>query len=330
MGHILILDDSEAEIALTGYSQKLWNQRADELPAGADRLGCGTLWVAADDDEMDEVQRKWSFYTSRGIRSEVLDAPGLYHAEPNLRPGLKGGLRVPGDSVVYPPPVAAHMLRTVQSHGGTILLRRGVISMTGRCVRLDDGTNLECDYAINATGAAAASLTQGCEVRKRKGHLVITDRYPGFIKHQLIELGYVKSAHAATGSSVAFNTQPRSTGQLLIGSSRQFGEESTDVDYAILSRMLDRAIHYLPGIASLMAVRVWTGFRAATPDKLPLIGPHPQDPHLLLATGHEGVGITTSLATARLIADYLSGRTPAISPGPYLPARIFNGVAHVH
>jgi glycine/D-amino acid oxidase-like deaminating enzyme len=93
--------------------------------------------------------------------------------------------------------------------------------------------------------------------------------------------------------------------------------------------MLARAIEYMPDLATLSAIRVWTGFRAATPDKLPLIGPHPDDPHLLLATGHEGLGITTSLGTAGLIADHIAGRTPVIDPMPYLPGRVLKG-AVVH
>ena len=92
--------------------------------------------------------------------------------------------------------------------------------------------------------------------------------------------------------------------------------------------MLCRAIEYMPAIASLSAIRVWTGVRAATPDKLPIIGPHPADPRLLLATGHEGLGITTSLGTARLIADRLANRPPAIPDEPYLPARLLSGAAH--
>ena len=45
------------------------------------------------------------------------------------------------------------------------------------------------------------------------------------------------------------------------------------------------------------------------------------DPTLLLATGHEGLGITTSLATGHLIADLLTGSESAISVAPYLPSR---------
>ena len=68
---------------------------------------------------------------------------------------------------------------------------------------------------------------------------MITDRHPGFVHHQIVELGYLKSAHSHNTSSVAFNIQPRKTGQVLIGSSRQFDAEDTSVDQPILDRMLD-------------------------------------------------------------------------------------------
>jgi glycine/D-amino acid oxidase-like deaminating enzyme len=182
---------------------------------------------------------------------------------------------------------------------------------------------------VNATGTWSPTLTPGWEVRKRKGHLVITDRYPGFVRHQIVELGYLKSAHSMEGDSVAFNAQPRPNGQVLLGSSRQYGAESSVVEPAMLRRMIARALEYMPALGRLSALRSWTGFRAATPDKLPLIGPCPDDERLFLATGHEGLGITTSLGTARILADQVLGRQPAISCEPYLPSRAYRGVIHV-
>jgi glycine/D-amino acid oxidase-like deaminating enzyme len=45
---------------------------------------------------------------------------------------------------------------------------------------------------------------------------------------------------------------------------------------------------------------------------------------VFLATGHEGLGITTSLATARLLADHITGKATAIPIAPYLPSRMTN------
>ena len=156
-------------------------------------------------------------------------------------------------------------------------------------------------------------------MKPRKGHLVITDRYPGFVRHQLVELGYLKSAHSHATESVAFNVQPRRTGQVLIGSSREYEQTGSEINDSLLRRMLERAARFMPGLGGLNILRIWTGFRAATPDKLPLIGL--LRPGVYLATGHEGLGITTSLGTARILADQILRRQPAIPVAPYLPGR---------
>ena len=317
MGHLVVMDDSEAQFALTRYSQQLWSEIG--LPPEVEYDACGTIWIAADDEEMAEAVRKAKFYSDRGVRVEVLDAQSLAEAEPNLRPGLVGGLRVPGDSVIYPP-CAAQFL--VESSGADLFLGVAVETITADGVRLGDGTSISAGLIVNATGSWSPALTPGLAVKKRKGHLVITDRYPRFLRHQLVELGYLKSAHSVTADSVAFNIQPRKTGQLLIGSSRQYDVDEPYVDASILTRMLDRAVEYLPGLRKLSSLRSWTGFRAATPDKLPLIGPHLEHKRLYLATGHEGLGITTSLATAKLLVAQVMNREPAIPIAPYLPSRV--------
>jgi glycine/D-amino acid oxidase-like deaminating enzyme len=317
MGHVVVMDDSPAQIALTLYSRTLWIESIPELPADAEYLPCGTIWVAADDEEMAEVHRKNRVYDGIGVRTEVLDARQLAEAEPHLRSGLAGGLLVQDDSTVYPPCAARYLIEKSRAD----VVRQPAIAIRGGGIQLRDGSTISAGITVNATGAWAPELTPGIEVRKRKGHLAITDRYPGFVTHVLVELGYLKSAHSTTADSVAFNAQPRRTGQVLLGSSRQFGSEGREIESPMLARMLRRCEEYMPELAGLTAIRTWTGFRAATPDKLPLIGPCPGDPRLYLATGHEGLGITTSLATGRLIADSILGRTPPIPIEPYLPGR---------
>ncbi len=187
---------------------------------------------------------------------------------------------------------------------------------------------LEADVVVNAAGAAAPLLTPGLPIVPRKGHLVITDRYPGFCRHQLVELGYLKSAHAPTAESVAFNVQPRATGQMLVGSSREFVGFDAAINRRIRDRMLRRALEFVPDLARLSAIRTWTGFRPATPDNLPLIGAAGAAPGLFVAAGHEGLGITTALGTARLVADAVLGRPGPIDASPYSPDRSFPAAHH--
>lgn len=322
MGHIVVMDDSDAQFALTHYSQRLWQELRPDLPEDVEYEQAGTIWVAADEEEMGEVRRKREYYEKRGVRAEILDEQQLKELEPNLRDGLAGGLLVLGDGVLYPPCAARFLMNRAQQRGAKLKLGAAVVQISEGKVRLSDGQEIAGEMIVNAAGAVADELTPGIEIKKRKGHLVITDRYPGFLRHQLVELGYLKSAHSVAGDSVAFNVQPRRTGQILIGSSRQYGAEHKEVDQNMLADMVRRAQQYMPALGSMSAVRVWTGFRAATPDKLPLIGPCPRFNSVFLATGHEGLGITTSLGTARILVNQVTGSKPEIPITPYLPSRM--------
>ncbi len=324
MGHVVVMDDSPAQLQLTRYARSLWQQLSSELPGSVEYETRGTLWIAADEEEMAEVHKKRSTYAAAGIRAEVLNEAELAAEEPELRTGLAGGLLVPDDVVIYPPAAADWLLQQALALGATIKQGSAAISVSEGRVQLADGTTLHGERIVLATGTDC-SLLPTLPIRKRKGHLVITDRYPGFLHHQLVELGYLKSAHSVESDSVAFNIQPRRTGQLLIGSSRQYGDENSKSDTAILTQMLERAHAYMPALAHLSGLRVWTGFRAATPDKLPLIGSAEglsNDRTLWLAVGFEGLGITNTPAAARLLVDQMYARTSEIDPAPYLPHRM--------
>ncbi len=325
MGHVVVMDDSPAQLALTRLSRQLWAELAPALPPSAEYEATGTLWVATDEEELSEAYAKHALYQAEGIATEMLDAAQLATAEPRLRAGLPGALLVPQDCVVYPPAAAQFFLSSPQRGAIVVLCGQSVVELQPSAVRLGDGTLIHAGHIILATGADC-SLLPGLPVKKRKGHLLITDRHPGFVRHQLVELGYLKSAHTLSGDSVAFNIQPRQTGQLLIGSSRQYGQQEVSVEAGMMSRMLDRAIHYIPTLAQVSGIRAWTGFRAATPDKLPLIGSAEAfggHSSLLLAMGFEGLGITNATGAARLLVDALLGRTSLIDPLPYHPARSF-------
>ena len=327
MGHLVVMDDSPAQIALTRHSAALWAAQDTTMRTASELEWCGTIWVAEDDAQMDAVREKQRLYAQHGITSEVLDERSVREAEPNLRPGLAGGLRVPSDGVIYPPAAAIALLQEARRLGSVVREGARVDEIVANGVRCA-GETLSADVVVNAAGAAAATLTVGLPVVPRKGHLVITERHPGFCQHQIVELGYLTSAHVMTGESVAFNVQPRITGQVLIGSSRELVGWDAAVNRRVVGRMIERACAFMPALAHLTAVRTWTGFRPATPDKLPLIGRWPEIPGLWIAAGHEGLGITTSLGTAAVLADLIAGREPAVDAGAFAPDRAVEVAAH--
>ncbi|MDB4913501.1 MAG: dependent oxidoreductase [Gemmatimonadetes bacterium] len=318
MGHIVLMDDSPEQLALTAYSAELWRELTPVLPRSVEMDPCGTIWVAEDDAQMDAVREKQRTYAAHDIPSETLSAARLHGLEPNLRSGLAGGLLVRGDAVLYPPAAALWLLEKARENGATIRESCRVDEIINGAVRV--GTEvIEADVIVNAAGAEAGTLAPALPIVPRKGHLAISDRAPGFCRHQLVELGYLTSAHVMTNESVAFNVQPRSTGQVLIGSSRELVGWDGATNRRVLARMLERARLFMPGLSHLSIVRTWTGFRPATIDKLPLIGQYAANQWV--AAGHEGLGITTSLGSAEILADLVAGRTPAIHAMPFSPMR---------
>src|SRR5215470_14432080 len=128
MGHIVVMDDSPAQLALTRYSQSLWNELCPSLPSNIEYDRCGTLWIAADGEEMNEVRRKHALYANANVPTEILDGHALIEAEPNLRKPLAGALLVPSDAVLYPPCAATYLIACAEQNGASLLLGKTVVS----------------------------------------------------------------------------------------------------------------------------------------------------------------------------------------------------------
>lgn len=330
MGHLVVLDHSPAELALGEYSVRAWRELAPQLPDDCAMRNNGTLWLACNEEEMAEAERKHLALNEYGLTCELMSGAQLAAVEPSLRSGLSGALRVNGDGILYAPNAARWLLQrrpeqVRQQHAE-------VIEVQGHRVRLKTGEWLHATAVVLANGIHARDLCADLPLQAKKGHLLITDRYPTQITHTLVELGYVTSAHKGNGPSVAFNVQQRPTGQLFVGSSRQFDNHDPEVDAAMLGRMLRRAMEFLPDLGQMNGIRSWTGFRSASPDGQPLVGEHPLQAGLWLAVGHEGLGVTTAPGTARLLAAQLLGLPPPSSLqahlDAYLPQRFIGAHAH--
>jgi glycine/D-amino acid oxidase-like deaminating enzyme len=331
MGHIVVMNDSPAELALSRYSRELWLALAPSLRPADAFSRCGTLWVAADDEEWAAAQSLGRAFADAGVGTDLLDAAALRECEPSLAAPMAGGLLVPDDAIVYAPRAAQWLLEhSLGSRNIRMRLGSEVTAVTSGEVRLANGERISAGLIVIANGLAAQRLAPALPIVPKKGHLLITDRYRGYLHHQILELGYIKSAHQTQGASVAFNAQPRPTGQVLLGSSRQFDTLDPAVEWPVLARMIERAARYLPSLPSLNAMRAWTGFRAATPDGLPIIGPAGDAlPGVWIAAGHEGLGVTTSLATAKLLAAQIQGVSAAIDAAPYRVDRFRVEASHV-
>ena len=165
-----------------------------------------------------------------------------------------------------------------------------------------------------------------------KGHVLVTEPLRGMLRHYLIEAAYEAGAAsfaatamtaagpAAGAPRVAAVLQPLPSGQILIGSSREFADDR-EVSRERLAQIARRACRLVPLLAERRVIRSYAGLRPWTPDGRPLIGPTRQVAGLAIATGHAGEGNTRALITGRLIGDLLPGGAPPLDPLPLSPDR---------
>ncbi|XP_011009331.1 PREDICTED: LOW QUALITY PROTEIN: uncharacterized protein LOC105114479 [Populus euphratica] len=165
-------------------------------------------------------------------------------------------------------------------------------------------------------------------VKPRKGHLVVLENFSSFrLDHGLMEMGYVdhlhdaldrKSSHSVKVEegqtlSVSMTATMDTMGNLVLGSSRQFTGYSTKVDESIINHIWKRAGEFFPKLKELpledftLDRKVRIGLRPYMPDGKPVIGPVPGLMNVIIATGHEGGGLSMALGTAEMVADMVLG-----------------------
>jgi D-amino-acid dehydrogenase len=82
--------------------------------------------------------------------------------------------------------------------------------------------------------------------------------------------------------------------------------------------MIKHAQTGLPGL-SPHPLSEWLGFRPSMPKSMPVIGPVPHCPQVILAFGHGHLGLTLGPVTGQLVAAVIAGRVPQIDLAPFLP-----------
>ncbi|MFN2526562.1 MAG: glycine oxidase ThiO [Actinomycetota bacterium] len=278
---------------------------------------CGTLIVARDADENEELARLFSFQQSLGLEVERLDRAGCRALEPGLSPVVRGGIRVDGDHQIDNRALTAALLEACrladvqieEQSVEEVLVHRG----RAHGVRTSDGTSLMTDVVVVAAGSWSGSVPGIPRealppVRPVKGqliHLQNTNKEP-FSEHNVRGLDvYIVS---------------RVNGRTIVGATVEEQGFDTNVTAGAVHELLRNAYELMPGITELEFVEATAGLRPGTPDNAPLIGPSAVD-GLVIATGHYRNGMLLTPVTAAAVSELLlKGSLPATMQ-PYSPQR---------
>jgi len=265
------------------------------------------------------------------VRAEFLDGAGLRAAEPHLSARLAGGAFYPQDGQVQPMLAAAWLLAEAGRLGAHLAWGSDVLageSSNGRITAVATSRGrIAAGAVVNAagpwSGLVAERLGGWLPIRPRRGHVLVTEPLPPLIRHKVYECDYVTTVMSdeddAACSAVVEGTR---AGTVLIGSSREFVGYDRQPSLRVMAAMARRATVLFPGLAAVRVMRSYVGFRPASPDHLPIIGPDAAVGGLYHASGHEGAGIGLAPATAELLTALLAGSPPPVDPAPFAPARL--------
>jgi D-amino-acid dehydrogenase len=102
-----------------------------------------------------------------------------------------------------------------------------------------------------------------------------------------------------------------------IGSTMEFAGYDATLNRSRLSILTEGAKAYLREPLAEPVQEEWWGWRPMTADGLPVIDRAPAARNVLIAAGHNMLGLSMATATGKLVAELLGGEKPHVDPGPY-------------
>lgn len=106
-----------------------------------------------------------------------------------------------------------------------------------------------------------------------------------------------------------------------LGSTMEFAGYDATLNRQRLALLTSGAAHYFDETPAEPIEEEWFGWRPMTPDSVPIIDRSPTMDNVLIAAGHNMLGVSMSPATGKLVAEILNGAVPHVDASRYMLAR---------
>ncbi len=298
-------------VRVAEYSRDRLEDLRAETGIAYDERTQGTLQLFRTQKQLDGIGKDIAVLRAYGVPYEVLDVEACVAAEPGLhqmRHTFVGGLRLPHDET-----------------GDCFKFTNALAQLaTDNGVRFRFGTSVS---ALEHDGSRITSVRTASGVERFDAVLVACGSFsPALVRPLGITLPvYPVKGYSITVPIIDEDRAPVSTimdetykvaitrlgDRIRVGGTAEISGFNTRLDPARRETLETSVGSLFPGAADLAAGSFWTGMRPMTPDGTPVIGATPFV-NLFLNTGHGTLGWTMSCGSAQLIADIISGRSPAI------------------
>lgn len=291
--------------------------------------GLPVIYVCRGPAELAAVEPLVQLCHDWGLDARLVSGAGVRELEPLLSAEVTGAAVADGglQGVVDPFAVTRGFLKAAIASGAEF--HRGeALSVSTAGGKVDgvtgDGWEVSSPCVVVANGAQAPGLIPGLPVAPCKGIVLVTERSVLKVSGCILSAAYLAAEHAGTErgqTALGLAVEQAASGNILIGSSRSMGDGGSAATPGIPEALAANAVAYMPALARLQVIRIFTGVRSRTPDNLPLIGPVGPD-GLFAAAGFEGVGITLAPWAGAYLSRVMSG---SLHPDPALAADRFTG-----
>ncbi|HEX3150595.1 MAG TPA: FAD-dependent oxidoreductase [Gemmataceae bacterium] len=254
--------------------------------------------------------------TEFGVPATPLAGVALRELEPTLKPGLGGGWLYETDAHLRPDRLMKSWRALLKSRG--VIIRENCAMKAfvrdggqAKAASTADG-ELSADAFVLAAGAWSPLLNDrlGCRlpIQPGKGYSMTTARPANCPKIPMI---FEEHRVAVT---------PMQSGYRL-GSMMEFVGYDDSVSPKRIEYLKQAASLYLAEPVGKPVQETWSGWRPMTPDGLPVIGRSPALSNVMIAAGHNMLGLSMAPGTGKLVAEIMDGRATHIDPGPFSPGR---------
>lgn len=273
----------------------------------------GWLRLYASQSDLRAAMAEATWRRELGVKVEIIGAKEIRDLEPALAPVFAGAVFYPDVIHVPSPARLMRVLAAIAAGDGCVLHRTLVRRLEiedGRPVLVDAaGRRRAFDRVVVAAGAWSRRLV------RTLGFDFPLDTERGY--HAMMPVPAGSLSRPVTVMSPGYSLIQMEEG-LRLTTGIEFAGLDAPPDFRRLRRLAQHARTVLPGLTA-EPLREWLGFRPSMPRSLPVIGPLPGLPEVVVAFGHGHLGLTLGPVTGRLVADLVDGRPPIVDAAPFLP-----------
>ena len=302
---------------LSFASRACFEELAETLDFGLVKRGL--LMLCKTQHALDEEAKIAAMANDIGVPAQVLDAKATSALEPGVRMDIVGSVFFPKDCHLSPNRLMAALQAELIRAGATFSNETEVTGWrtNGRrieAVRTNCG-DFSADEYVLCGGSWSPAIARDLRVRlpmqAGKGYS-LTLTQPRQLPQICAIFSEARVAVTPMGGSLRF------------GGTMEIAGLSDTVNPRRVQGIINSVPRYFPDFTpeDFAGIQPWSGLRPCSPDGLPYVGRFVAYDNLSTATGHAMMGLSLGPITGRLMAEMLSGETPAsdltmLSPDRY-------------